>query len=389
MPRKDAAEALDTQQIDAVLKEVVAAIEKSQGQLLHIADDARQQFQELSNGLARIRDEAARQVELVDRLDREDRLARTKLLQVSENIGRYSQDEIRAAYDLARDARVRLQVAREKEAMLRRERDATELRLKRLKDTVKRAEDLINNVGMAFQILTGKLRDIANQVEDLQKRGQMVVSIIRAQEEERRRVAREIHDGPAQTLANLALRIDVCQKLMDSDLQRARDEMEELKSQLRDSLQEVRRIIFDLRPLALDDLGLAPALRAYLDGVAARTGIQASLKVLGEERRLAPAAEVTLFRLVQEAVSNVWKHAHAATVTVKVEFLPSRVRAVVEDDGMGFDVEAALGAGGEHFGLVGMRERVALLDGTLDISSQPGRGSRIAFAIPVKDREES
>ncbi len=385
MALHEAAEALDPRQIDAVLKEVIGAIEKSQGQLLDIADDARQQFQEVSAELARVREEAGQQVELVDRLDREDRLARTKLLQVSENIARYSQDEIRAAYDLARDARVRLQVAREKEAMLRRERDALELRLKRLKETVKRAEDLINNVGIAFQILSGKLKDIANQVEDLHKRGQMVVSIIKAQEEERRRVAREIHDGPAQTLANLAFRIEVCQKVMDQDLARARNEMEELKSQLRQSLQEVRRIIFDLRPLALDDLGLAPALRAYLDGVAARTGIQVSFKVLGEERRLSPTTEVTLFRLVQEAVNNVWKHARAATVSVKIEFMPTRVRAVVEDDGMGFDVEEALGAGGEHFGLVGMRERVALLDGTLDISSQPGRGSRIAFAIPAKE----
>lgn len=379
----EAAEALDTAQIDAVIKEVVATMERGQGQLLAIAEDARQQFQEFAQELARVKEEAARQVDLVDRLEREDRRARSHLLQVSENMSRHTQEEIRAAYDQAREARVRLQVAREKEAMLRRERDALELRLKRLRETVRRAEDLVNSVGLAFQIVSGRLKGLAAQVEGLQRRGRLVVTVIKAQEEERRRVAREIHDGPAQSLANLAFRLEVCQKLLSSDVERARAEIEGLKKQLRDSLQEVRRIIFDLRPLALDDLGLVPAVRAYLDDVSQRTGLQVSFRVLGQERRLPSPLEVTLFRLVQEAVSNVWKHARAATVDVKVEFLPDRVQAVVQDDGIGFDVAAGEAEG--HFGLAGMRERVALLDGAFDIDSQPGRGTRVSFTIPVTE----
>ncbi len=375
-----------TDQIDAVIKEVIATMERGRGQLLAIADDARQQFEEFAQELARVKEEAARQVDLVDRLEREDRRARAQLLQVSENMSRYTEDQIRAAYDLAREARVRLQVAREREALLRRERDALELRLKRLRETVRRAEDLVNSVGLAFQVITGKLKDLAGQVEGLQRRGRLLATVIKAQEEERRRVAREIHDGPAQSLANLVLRLEVCEKLMESDLERARSEVENLKKQLRDSLQEVRRIIFDLRPLALDDLGLIPALRAYLDGIGQRTGLQVAMRVLGEERRLPSPLEVTLFRLVQEAVSNVWKHARAATVSVKVEFLPDRVNAIVEDDGLGFDVAAA-GQDDRHFGLAGMRERVALVDGSLEIESQPGRGTRVSFVIPVP-REE-
>lgn len=209
--------------------------------------------------------------------------------------------------------------------------------------------------------------------------------IVKAHEEERRRIARDIHDGPAQTLAGLIIHLDVCQRLMDLDLKQARSEVDILKGQLRDGLQELRRIIFDLRPLALDNLGLAPSLRAYLDGVAARTGLKPELEVKGEERRLPPSLEVTLYRLVQEAVSNARKHARAVNVTVKVEFLADLVRAVVEDNGVGFDVETALRDGGDHFGLVGMRERVALLEGTMDISSKPGRGTRISFAFPVTE----
>lgn len=382
---KGSEDTIDIKQIDAVLTEVLGAIEHSQEQLLSIADDARAQYQETAMELARLKEEAARQVALVDELEKEDRKARLLLLKVSENIGRHSEDEIRTAYDGAREARVRLQVAREKEALLRRSRDALELRFKRVREMVHRAEDMINNVGMAFHLLTGRLKDITAQVEGLNKRSQLAVSVIKAQEEERRRVARDIHDGPAQHIANLVFRIEVCQKLLGSDVERARGELEQLKGLLRDSLQEVRRIIFDLRPLALDDLGLAPALRGYLENVAGKSGLETELKVLGLERRTPPAVEITLFRLVQEAVNNAWKHARAGRVMVKLEFLPLQVRAVVEDNGHGFDVEAALGGGGEHFGLLGMRERVGLVEGTLEITSQPGRGTRVSFAIPVKE----
>ncbi len=210
--------------------------------------------------------------------------------------------------------------------------------------------------------------------------------IVVAQENERRRIARDIHDGPAQTLAGLILRVDVCQKLVDSDPARASAELEVLKRNLQESLQEVRGIIFDLRPLALDQLGLVAALRTYLEGIAARPGLATVFTVRGRERRLPPSLEVTLYRLVQEAVSNARKHARATTVAVRLRFGAERVEAVVEDDGVGFDVEAARRQGGDHFGLTGMRERVDLLEGTLDISSQPGRGTRVAFSFPVARR---
>lgn len=212
--------------------------------------------------------------------------------------------------------------------------------------------------------------------------------IVKAQEDERRRIARDIHDGPAQALAGLILRIDICRRLLDSDPRKAVAELDELKEHLKESLQEVRGIISDLRPLALDRLGLTAALRAYLEGVAGRSGLAAVFTVTGEERRLPSVLEVTIYRLVQEAVNNVRKHARADTVTVTVRFQADRVEATVEDDGVGFDVEAVRRGGGEHFGLAGMRERVDLMDGTIEISSPAGRGrgTRVSFSFPVTGR---
>jgi len=210
--------------------------------------------------------------------------------------------------------------------------------------------------------------------------------IVVAQENERRRIARDSHDGPAQTLAALISRVDVCQKLMMSDPAQASAELEALQRNLQESLEEVRGIIADLRPLTLDRMGLAAALRAFLEGIAARSGLATVFTVRGRERRLPPPLEVTIYRLVQEAVHNDRKHARATTVTVQLRFGAGSVEAVVEDDGVGFDVEAARRQGGDHFGLTGMRERVDLMEGTPDISSQPGRGTRVAFSFPVARR---
>ncbi len=206
--------------------------------------------------------------------------------------------------------------------------------------------------------------------------------LIEAQEEERRRLARDIHDGPAQLLANVVFRIDVAQTLLDGDADRARAELEQLKQLVRHSLQDVRKIIFDLRPLALDDLGLVPALRSYVSGLQEKAGLRVDIRVEGEPRRLPSVHEVALFRLVQEALHNVRKHAGTDAASVEVEFAEDEVRVTVADHGRGFDPAAAGGAV-ERLGLRSMRERAELFGGSLDLRSTPGRGTVLTAHVPV------
>lgn len=209
--------------------------------------------------------------------------------------------------------------------------------------------------------------------------------IIRAQEEAWRRVAREIHDGPAQALANIVLRAEICEKLMAAGRPEITQEMEQLKLLVKESLREVRRIIFNLRPMTLDDLGLAPTLTKFLDNLQEQGGPSINFVVSGQERQLPSTIEVALFRIIQEAVQNAKKHAQANRIDVHLDYGPEVITATVKDDGIGFNVDEVQREGykRQSFGLMNMRERVELLDGEFSINSKEGSGTEIKVMIPA------
>lgn len=260
--------------------------------------------------------------------------------------------------------------------------DAIQELVASLEQTAAAAEGIRSGV----EFLTQSLRGLGSRLESAAQSRGLGLHVIRAQEEERRKLAREIHDGPAQLLNSVVLRINVCQRLFETDPSRVQEELTQLKELVRLSLQDVRKIIFDLRPMALDDLGLVPAIRAFLKEFQARTGIEADFSAFGHERRYDSAFEVAVFRLVQEALNNVYKHAGAARAWVKVETHGQELRLTVRDDGAGFDPEAVLQAGrGTKFGLVGMRERAELLGGSLELQSAPGQGTRLVVTFPLSE----
>ncbi|MGZ4113021.1 MAG: sensor histidine kinase, partial [Tumebacillaceae bacterium] len=158
------------------------------------------------------------------------------------------------------------------------------------------------------------------------------------------------------------------------------------KEIVRESLAEVRQIIFDLRPMALDDLGLVPTLRRYLADFQEKNKILTELKVFGREKRFNSALEVAVFRCMQEALNNICKHAQATSANVKLELTEKQISVHIDDNGIGFSVEAALASrDGGHFGLIGMQERVQLLDGRVEIKSVPRQGTRVLISLPITE----
>ena len=209
---------------------------------------------------------------------------------------------------------------------------------------------------------------------------------IAAQEEERKRIARELHDEPAQLLTGLALAIGTASHMaepQDGELRRVLASANALTERVS---TEIGRIIRDLRPTLLDDLGLLEALESYADTRLRPLGIQVTFETAGTDGRVPPELETALFRVAQEAMSNIARHARAENVSITLEFQGEFAAVDIEDDGQGFDVEAtfARSKDGSPFGLMGMRERVDLLGGTLVVESRPGEGTSVRVRVPLQ-----
>lgn len=211
---------------------------------------------------------------------------------------------------------------------------------------------------------------------------------IEAQEEERKRIARELHDETAQLLTALSLTIEAALQTPATSVDEVRALMATAQPLTERVSTGIDRLIRDLRPSLLDDLGLVEALGWYADHRLKPLGIRVAFDTPLTEQRLRPELETTLFRVAQEAMSNVAQHAKAENVTVAVELEPEEVTLEIEDDGCGFDVEASLSGDkdtedGSSFGLLGMRERVSLLGGTLEVESRVGQGTRVRAVLPM------
>lgn len=202
------------------------------------------------------------------------------------------------------------------------------------------------------------------------------------QEAERLRLAREIHDGPAQVLANAILEVNKCRRLVERSPEVAGAELQRLERSLSFSMEDLRRFIFDLRPSELEQNGLLSALRQYATEFEARTGLSVSLSCDQIENVLVARQESIIFRVIQEAMQNCHKHARATQVQITVRRHKESVEVSATDNGLGFDVGQITDAG-KRYGLRGMRERAASIRANLEILSEPGQGTEIRLNVPI------
>jgi len=310
---------------------------------------------------ARQRDAAQRRDRLRDRLEE----AEVAWGHVLASLDRYVADDIDLQFRLVSSTRADLASLEE------RVRDIG-IRL----DDIRHEQDVLRSVYRSLDDLAASTGTAALGTQRLRSTSRQVFQII---EEERMRIARDMHEGPAQSMANLVLQTEILERLISRDPQRVVSELASLKNGVRTALEETRRLILELRPMSLDDLGLVPTLRKFARDFGDRFPINVRLQIEGEEARLPGALEPTLFRIIQESMNNAKKHAMPRNVDVDIKFQPTSVTAVVRDDGVGFDVagtEAELGAG-KHLGIVAMRQRADLEKGTLEIRSEIGHGTEI------------
>lgn len=221
-----------------------------------------------------------------------------------------------------------------------------------------------------------------------EQRHMLLNRVITAQEEERRRIARELHDETEQSLTALGLGLEAAIAELRGGGRNGLDErLAGLARVATEAIEELDRLVLDLRPAQLDHLGLVATLRWYLARVQAQTGVVAGLTVHGESRRLPPELETTLFRIAQEALTNVVRHANADRVDIVLSFEPDLLSLEVTDDGAGFDAEATSVAP-TSLGLLGIRERAQLMGGAMALRSRPGEGTQLSVTVPLERERE-
>ena len=373
--------------IDRVIKNAIDVMENSKYQLFEICESVRAEREALNNELQQVIDETAKTIDTVDRFEVEYRRSRVRLTEVSRDFKRFNEEDIRMAYEAATQLQAQLAIYREKELHLKLRRDDLQKRLKSVDKQLERAETLVSQLNVVLEYLAGDLNQVTRLLESAKNRQLLGLKIILAQEEERKRIAREIHDGLAQTMANVVLRTEIMERMMTKQAYSAvREELYDLKGQVRGGIEEVRKIIFNLRPMALDDLGLVPTLRKFVQDYEEKSKIRTKFELIGKDMRLPSGMEVAVYRLVQEAFSNVMKHAQASHVTLELTMQQQMVKIVVADNGVGFIVDHIdkRSERANRYGLMGMRERVDLLEGRMDIESSVGAGTKLSMVIPIK-----
>ncbi len=257
------------------------------------------------------------------------------------------------------------------------------------------AQDEVGRLAENLDAMRRQLRDAYRQVSRANERLEVQVAertarlsdllgkVISAQEEERSRLARELHDETAQTIGALSIALDRARHGLGDAPPEAVDQLQEAQDIVKRLLAETRRLILDLRPMALEDLGLVPAIRWYAETHLHEQGVTTTIEMDQPAVRLPPHLEVALFRIAQEAINNIAKHARAQRATIRLVFWDAAVRISVSDDGKGFDVDRVLASAEGNVGLMGMQERSRLLSGRMDIRSGEGKGTQVTVEVPI------
>lgn len=274
-------------------------------------------------------------------------------------------DELKMAYDSALDAQQRLFVMRGQLEKLQ----SDQAHLQRYH-------------GLLEKLLTLLEQPIEGGKSSSKSAQASIESIIQAQESERQRLSRQMHDGPAQALSNFILQTEIAMRLMDVDAAQAREELNSLKAAAMSTFQKVRNFIFELRPMMLDDLGLVPTIKRYADTFKEQTGLEVSVTVTGQERRLESYVEVMIFRALQELLGNAARHSQATLVKIMIDMSDTLVKVTVDDNGKGFNPEIL--QQGNSLGINLIRDRVEMLGGSFELDSGLGKGTRITFSIPAR-----
>lgn len=373
-------EKLTEKALDHIIEEMIDVVENSHDEIFEISEEARENYERIKQELEDVKVKVVKHIEKADQLDKEVSASRRHLSIVNRDFDKYSEEEIRFVYEKTHDMQMKLIVLRKEEKNLRERRDELERRLLSLGNTLDRSIGLANKISVILSYLHEDFKHVNLVLEEAREKHEFALQIIEAQEEERKRISREIHDGPAQMLANILLRYEIIDReLKEGKTKEVIEEIRNTKEMVRMSLHDVRRMIYDLRPMALDDLGLIPTLKKYIEDLAKFTEKNIEFIPIGESKYLQEEYEIIFFRLVQEGVQNAIKHADASLIKINLEIRKDFITLLITDNGKGYEPNETTY---KNFGIKGMRERVEMLKGDFRVETKLGEGTKIKIKVP-------
>ena len=371
--------------LDKVINDVILSIQSGQEEIFNISESVLKECELILQEIEKFKAKVLVVIKETEKLTKEEKESRQKLFLVSKNIGEYSESDIRKAYNEAKDKQVQLLLKREEEQNLIRERNQLEIRLKKNYEIVEQAESLMSKMKSVMDFLVSDLVDLGKTISNLEDKTQIGMKIIKAQEEERRRIARDIHDGPAQNIASLVIKTEIVEKLLKRGNIHIEDELKDIKTQLRAVLKEIRGIMYDLRPISLDEVGLIPTIERMAADMSYEKNIAIEIKKISDYPIFNSLNKLIVYRIVQESLNNIIKHSGAKNVVIRMDVRQDSINGSVSDDGKGFDTDSFMEAKNKSFGLSSMKERAEIAHGSITIKSVVGKGTKIMFSIPNEE----
>lgn len=370
--------------INDVLSLVIQDIHKGKERIFNIAENLREQYSKDSNELEYITNKIDELISEIKKLEYADKNMRKKLAEASMN---FQEDEevVKKIYDDALDVRVDYLTKQKEEKRLLNKKEALEKNLESNATNIDEADSALEQVSVVINYLQG---DISNNIEMVEENNKIAYAIrfVEAQEKEKNRISREIHDGPAQYLASSLMRIDFCKMLLTKNLDEGLVELEDLKTNLKKTLKEVRNIIFDLKPPFLNGVTLVAALEDLMEAFQEECNTEIKMRIRDNDIILDYIVEVAVYRIIQEILSNVKKHAEAEKVDVKLELTKENVHINIKDNGKGFDINTLLKNlrnSSKSYGITGIYDRVEELGGTIKVNTEINKGTEYKIKLPV------
>ncbi|WP_195264331.1 MULTISPECIES: sensor histidine kinase [unclassified Clostridium] len=378
-------EKYSSENVKEIIDGVIEEINIGKSKIFHIADTMRDELEIKKKELKAVKSGLSKVIDEVDYLEKIDKAMRNKLVEESKKLSQVDSDLFKDIYEEALDIRVRYITKQNEEKELILKRDILERTLKNYSLSIEEAQGAVNQINIALGYLEGNVLDI---IKDQDEKSQMItgIKILENQELERQRIAREIHDGPAQYIANVLMRVDFCKVVVKKDLEKGINELDDLKSNIRMALKEVRGIIYDLRPLHLEELGLMEAIKDMINIISAEANIKIDINVDESNYEVEKIMQIAIYRIIQEILNNIKKHSKAKYVYLRINYIKDYIYIYLQDDGIGFDVQETLintKQKGNRYGLIGIFERVEQLRGKIEVKSSKGEGTIYKIKLPI------